>query len=103
MGSLSSSDNFTWLEHWYLSQCDGSWEHGSAITIETLDNPGWRVKINLNGTRFAAMLNTEIKESYESDSDWMICRITEGVYDAAGGPLRLGAMIQTFRSWIENF
>jgi hypothetical protein len=28
------------LEAWYASRCDGEWEHGYGISIETLDNPG---------------------------------------------------------------
>jgi hypothetical protein len=39
------------LHHWYLAQCDGDWEHSNGISIETLDNPGWSVKIDLSDTR----------------------------------------------------
>ena len=30
-----------WLEEWYVSNCDGDWEHTFGITINTIDNPGW--------------------------------------------------------------
>lgn len=103
MGRIGSSDNFTWLEHWYNGQCNGEWEHQYRIEIGSIDNPGWRVKINLIGTRFAAVPNVEIKENYDSDSEWMICKVVAGTYEGAGGPLMLGPIIQTFRSWIENF
>ena len=96
-------DNFTWLEHWYNRQCNGEWEHSYGIHIDTLDNPGWTVKINLNGTRYAELPNVEIKEHYESDSEWMLCKVVEGVYEGKGGPLMLGPIIQTFRRWIEEF
>jgi hypothetical protein len=33
----------------------------------------------------------------------MVCKVVEGVYEGRGGPLKLGAIIQTFRSWIEAF
>ena len=36
-----------WLQDWYLKQCDGGWEHEYGIKIETLDNPGWKVIIDL--------------------------------------------------------
>jgi hypothetical protein len=103
MGSVNSADNFTWLEHWYSSQCNGDWEHNYGVTIESIDNPGWRVKIDLNGTRYAALPNFDIKENYDSDSEWMVCKIVEGVYEGVAGPFMLGPIIQTFRSWIENF
>lgn len=28
-----------WLQRWLLAQCDGDWEHGDGITIQSLDNP----------------------------------------------------------------
>jgi hypothetical protein len=41
------------LEDWYASRCDGDWERSFGITIETLDNPGWAVRIDLAETRLA--------------------------------------------------
>ncbi len=32
------------LQRWYSAQCDGDWEHGLGVRIETLDNPGWMVQ-----------------------------------------------------------
>jgi Immunity protein 53 len=39
-----------WLQKWYQSQCNGDWEHSYGITIQTLDNPGWSLFVNLDGT-----------------------------------------------------
>lgn len=36
-----------WLQNWYSSNCDGDWEHDYGITIETIDNPGWNIKIDV--------------------------------------------------------
>jgi hypothetical protein len=96
-------DNCSWLEDWYQRQCNGEWEHVHGIRIYSIDNPGWRVKVDLNGTRYAEIANAEIKETNESDSEWMVCKIVEGVYEGVGGPLMLGPILQTFRSWIEAF
>ncbi|MEU5895079.1 Imm53 family immunity protein [Streptomyces venezuelae] len=38
------------LQSWYRSQCDGDWKHEFGIRIETLDNPGWNIEIDLTGT-----------------------------------------------------
>src|SRR5713226_7835308 len=38
------------LEKWYRQQCNGDWEHSWGIKIDTLDNPGWTIEINLNET-----------------------------------------------------
>jgi Immunity protein 53 len=35
------------LEKWYRARCNGDWEHQWGVEIGTLDNPGWRVHIDL--------------------------------------------------------
>jgi hypothetical protein len=44
---MSSLD---FLQRWYAEQCDGKWEHSYGVRIETLDNPGWQITVDLNGT-----------------------------------------------------
>ena len=39
-----------WIANWYISQCDGRWEHFYGIKIDTLDNSGWGVEIDLSDT-----------------------------------------------------
>jgi hypothetical protein len=41
-----SEDNLTWLMRWYLAECNGDWEHSYGVRVETLDNPGWSLKID---------------------------------------------------------
>jgi Immunity protein 53 len=41
------------LQRWYHSPCDGDCEHGYRVEIGTLDNPEWRVSINLVDTPLA--------------------------------------------------
>jgi hypothetical protein len=41
---------FDWLQQWYISQCDGEWEHDEGIKIQSSDNPGWIVEINVKDT-----------------------------------------------------
>lgn len=43
-------DPLTWLQAWYATQCDGEWEHEHGVSIETLDNPGWFLKLDLRET-----------------------------------------------------
>ena len=38
----------------YLSRCDGDWEHSFGVVVETLDNPGWRLLVDLEGTGLEA-------------------------------------------------
>ena len=37
-------------QKWYAANCHGGWEHYFGVVIETLDNPGWLVKIDLEET-----------------------------------------------------
>src|SRR5690348_1300611 len=59
VGSVSSSTKMNameiieWIQAWYLDQCDGHWEHQYGMVIETLDNPGWSIRVELEGTDYA--------------------------------------------------
>lgn len=37
----------SWIQSWYKQYCNGDWEHNENIAIYTIDNPGWRVTIDL--------------------------------------------------------
>lgn len=38
------------LNRWFATQCNGDWEHMNGVKIETTDNPGWWVRIEIDGT-----------------------------------------------------
>ena len=38
------------LQRWYVAQCDSEWEHSYGVSIDTLDNSGWTLRIDLAGT-----------------------------------------------------
>ncbi|MEU4549059.1 Imm53 family immunity protein [Nonomuraea dietziae] len=48
----------TSLQSWYASCCDDDWEHSYGVTIGTLDNPGWCMKIDLVDTSLAGTSTT---------------------------------------------
>lgn len=39
-----------WLVDWFQAECDGDWEHSFGVSLTTLDNPGWAIKIPLSET-----------------------------------------------------
>ena len=63
-------DVFEKLNEWYQSNCDGDWEHNFGVNIETLDNPGWIVKIDLYYTELEDKPFEEI-EINNGDDDWL--------------------------------
>lgn len=90
-----------WLQDWFTSWCDGDWEHTYGVEVETLDNPGWRVTIDLIGTdlenRYFPVVEQEI-----SEDNWFYCRVRDNAFEGAGGPINLEQILQTFRAWAES-
>lgn len=73
------NDDFAWLIEWYDSQCDGDWEHENGIQINTLDNPGWVLKVGLNETELQNKTFKKIKID-RSDTDWLCCFVEDNIY-----------------------
>src|SRR6266568_5504136 len=70
------TDELSWLQRWYSAHCDGEWEHGSGITLETIDNPGWSMTIGLYGTELHSATFEPVKTDI-SETDWVRCRVAE--------------------------
>ena len=47
-----TEDAFEWLLDWFSYQCNGDWEHGNGIYINTIDYPGWHLQIYIEDTEF---------------------------------------------------
>ncbi|HEY6225483.1 MAG TPA: immunity 53 family protein [Verrucomicrobiae bacterium] len=92
------SNVLTKLENWYSQQCNGEWEHGFGIKIETLDNPGWTVDIDLKGTELEQSCRD--KTTIErSERDWIICWTQDSIFKGVGGPHNLTEILETFLQW----
>jgi hypothetical protein len=72
------------LQTWYHAQCDDEWEHSFGVAIETLDNPGWSVRVDLVGTVLADRPFVDV-EQLESDETWLRCSVGANEFgDTAG-------------------
>lgn len=91
-------DIIKWLENWFTKNCDGDWEHGYGIRINTLDNPGWSVSINLQGTELEDK-NFKPVEIDRNDLDWIYCRVEDRTFRGAGGTMNLEELLMVFRQW----
>jgi hypothetical protein len=96
--SDDASNALSHLQRWYSQQTDGDWEHSSGVQIGTLDNPGWFVKVNLDGTDLLHRPYQEVRQ-HHSPVDWIHCRVLDGVFEGFGGPLCLERLLQTFTAW----
>ena len=94
-------DALTWLQGWYTTQCDGEWEHEYGVSIETLDNPGWFLKVDLQATAMNDLTFSEL-EVHRSNHDWLIARVVDKRFEVACGPLNLSEAIHHFRLWVAD-
>lgn len=90
------------LMQWYQSNCDGDWEHSYGIEVETLDNPGWRIKIDLENTSLRDASFDAYQDKYDHATEWLRCWIEDLSFHAACGPLRLEDALGVFLDWAEN-
>jgi len=89
------------LEDWFARNCNGDWEHTYGISIETLDNPGWEVRIELQDTyllneRFETVANRI------DETNWVHCSVSDGVFRGTGGIGKLQTVLRIFLEWAES-
>jgi elongation factor P hydroxylase len=89
------------LQKWYMINCNPTWETSFGIVLDTLDNPGWFVKINLSDTILDDHEFEPIKID-KSEHDWIFCKIKENIFDIACGPLNLKDGLQIFFDWQDS-
>ena len=87
------------LEQWYLAQCNGEWEHGYGLRIDTIDNPGWSVHINIACTPLSGRKFTKVETDIDDDHVWMVCEVKKGEFVGHGGALMLHRIIEVFLDW----
>ena len=92
------------IEQWYTAQCDGHWEHKFGVKIDTLDNPGWLVQINLAGTNLEKREFKPLTEGMDSPSStrWHSISVKNATFEAAGDPTKLEFMLRAFLDWAEQ-
>ncbi len=88
----------SWIQAWYVANCDGDWEHGYGVRIETLDNPGWSVAIELERTPLDG-LDFEKVEVTRTVNDWVVAQVDDNTWKFFGGPLNLSEGLYLFREW----
>ncbi len=73
--ALERMSNLLRIQKWYSSQCNGDWEHSYGVKIQSLDNPGWLVEIDLIETElFGFPLSPIERGNSESDKEWVSCK-----------------------------
>jgi hypothetical protein len=92
--------DWEWLQDWYATRCDGSWEHEFGVSIDTLDNPGWRLTVDLLGSPLIGhTVDRTLTE--RTPDDWCSWEVSGNKFVAHGGPKTLSDLVRLFRQWAE--
>lgn len=93
-----ADDEVGWIQEWYRTRCDGAWEHSYGVGIETLDNPGWSVRIDLNGTPLEAVEMETLSRDH-GPHNWIHVKVENQQFRGHGDPSRLSEILGAFRTW----
>jgi hypothetical protein len=98
---MKQLDGLHWLQEFLVLRANDEWEHTYGVDIKSIDNPGWRVKIDFkqSGKTYQPFERTEIERS---DSDWVHYWIDEETasFHGAGGSRNLVEIFDAFRAFI---
>jgi len=89
------------IQAWYAAQCNGDWEHDEGVSIATIDNPGWSVKVNLRETDLEGRQFSRI-ELERNEQDWIHAWRTGSEFHIACGPLNLEEALALFCDWADG-
>jgi hypothetical protein len=91
----------TWLQEWYVAQCDGEWEFREGIKLLSVSNPGWSVEINVSNTPLEEA-SIPLTKFDRSADDWYSYLLEEALFVGSGDPAKLEVILEVFRNLIEN-
>ena len=109
---MSDRDYMDQLRAWWHRHCDGEWEHEFGISIETMDDPGWLVKIDLMYTSLEVLPLGPFVQ-WRDARGWIECLIAPGTASGSteegykhfvgmGGPSNLKDIIECFLAASEG-
>ncbi len=90
-----------WIENWFQTQCNGDWEQAYGIKIESLNNPGWDLVIDLSETELKD-LNIDYTLFKKSKTDWYGFSVKNNEFVGLGDPHKLEFLLALFREIVEK-
>ncbi len=93
--------DFADLIEWYRRQCDDSWEHRHGIRLETLDNPGWLLSVDLTGTDLEGRQMEPLREGLSAAGhpalpQWIHCSVQDNTFRGACDPSQVARLFGVF-------
>lgn len=97
---LDEEDNMEWIMKWYTGQCDGNWEHYSALCLVTTDAPGWSIRFSIGETELEQIDFTPLSIQ-RSGTDWIDCFVKNNGFEGRCSAQNLNEVLGIFRYWAE--
>ncbi|SDI19760.1 Immunity protein 53 [Chryseobacterium taeanense] len=86
--------NIEAIQEWFKLQCNGDWEHEYGVKIQTINNPGWNVHIDLSDT---VLDGFKIDENLDNgDRDWFFIQSDGKVFSGSGDSNKLNTILDKF-------
>jgi hypothetical protein len=89
------------LQAWFVAHCDGNWEQEYGVTIGTVEDPGWEVRIDVVGTALAGSVIPR-ERTARAPEDWFEVWCDGYTFHAVGGPQNLDELLGSFVSFAER-
>jgi Immunity protein 53 len=89
------------LQAWFAAHCDGNWEQEYGVTIGTVEDPGWELRVDVVGTPLAG---SELlrERTVRTAENWFEARCDGYTFHAVGGPHNLDELLDSFMSFAER-
>jgi hypothetical protein len=87
------------LQAWFAAHCDGNWEQEYGVTIQTVEEPGWELRVDLVGTRLEGTALP--RQAVARAEDWCEMWCDGFTFYAVGGPHDLDELLASFVSFAE--
>ena len=95
--------NIASLQRWYSDHCQDDWHLRHGVEIETLRDPGWKLVVDLRGTKLSGMEFPEHSychgASPKETRDWIHCTTSNNTFVCVCGPEKLDEAIGVFIAW----
>ena len=72
------------------------------MQITTLDNPGWKLEIDLVGTELENKPFSRLEATRNEIDDWYTCNVEQGKFKSFCGPKNLTEVIVEFLDWTSS-
>ncbi|WP_433366812.1 Imm53 family immunity protein [Actinoplanes sp. CA-142083] len=97
----SVDEYFEFLASWYVAHCDGEWEHEFGVRIETVDNPGWNLRVDIIGTEMEGRIATRGRREFEGGG-WLIVESDGRSFEASCDAMSLRLAVQEFKKFVDT-